>query len=186
MINHKRLFNIGDQIHALLTSSSHPNILIPIRGIVKDIKHDLKNPRYKIKIDKFYDSWPFIKKYFFDNYYTYSFKDRPRQSRIKLKGLKSIDDLMSKLENSEDENRYYIVVDSLMSFKFYYEMEEAFETIQTFIIHRKMNELEEFQTRAFYKGKYRIQTTKEWFIRARSIIDDDSSDAEYKKIVDNF
>jgi|GEM_PF-5255460 hypothetical protein len=184
MINQKRLFNVNDQIFSLLTSSSNPNILIPVRGVVQEIKHDLTNPLYKIKIEGFYDTWPFLKNYFLDNNYTYSFTDRPRP--CKIKNINSLEQLMDRLQNSPDNDRYYIVVDALMSFKFYYEMEEGFEKIQSFIIHKKMRELMEFQTRTFYKGKFRIDTQKKWYINARNIIDSEASDTEYKKIVDNF
>lgn len=183
MANSKRLFNVDDQIHTLLTSSTNPNVLIPVRGIVKEIKHDLKNPRYKIKIVQFYDSWNFIRKYFLDNNYRHSFTDRPRP--CKIKGVNSLQDIIEKLENPVEENRYYIVVDSLMSFKFYYEMNEAFQDIQSFVIHKKMNELKEFQTRGIYKGKYKISSPKDWFIRARNIIGD-FTDKQFKKIIDDF
>ena len=183
MESSKRLFNVEDQIHTLLTSSSNPNVLIPVRGIVKEIKHDRKNPLYKIKIVQFYDGWHFLRKYFLDNNYRYNFKDRPRP--CKIKGVNSAEDILEKLENPDEENRYYIVVDSLMSFKFYYEMNEASQSIQDFIIHKKMNELKEFQTRGSYKGKYKITSPKEWLIRGRNLIGDFSDD-EFKKIMDDF
>ena len=184
MIGNKRLFNVEDQIHSLLTSATNPNVLIPIRGIIKEIKHDLKNPLYLIKIVQFYDTWPFIKKYFLDNNYRYNFTDRPRP--CKVKGVNSMDDIIEKLKNPDEENRYYIVVDSLMSFKFYYEMNDAYQMIQDFVIQKKMNELKEFQTRGSYKGKYKISSQKEWFIRARNIITESVSDNEFKKIIDEF
>ena len=56
-----RLFVKGETIYALLSSYSHPNILIPVKAIVKDVKYDEINPVYLIKVVKFYDNILFLK-----------------------------------------------------------------------------------------------------------------------------
>ena len=64
MINH-RIFAKGEITHALLSSNSNPNILIPIKAVIKDVKYDDINPQYLIKVTKFYDTISFLKKYLF-------------------------------------------------------------------------------------------------------------------------
>ena len=54
MINH-RIFAKGEITHALLSSNSNPNILIPIKAVIKDVKYNEINPQYLIKVTKFYD-----------------------------------------------------------------------------------------------------------------------------------
>ena len=55
MIKH-RLFVKGENAYTLLISHSHPNILIPVKVVIKDVKYDEVNPEYLVKIIKFYDS----------------------------------------------------------------------------------------------------------------------------------
>ncbi len=59
MIKH-RIFSKGERCHVLITSFTHPDILIPVKAIIKDTKWDPINPLYLIKIVKFYDSMTFL------------------------------------------------------------------------------------------------------------------------------
>mgnify|MGYP000706873360 CR=1 FL=1 len=61
MINHK-LFAKGEKIHALISTTQQPNVLFPVRAIIYDVKFDDINPRYQIKVIKFYDQIYFLKK----------------------------------------------------------------------------------------------------------------------------
>ena len=49
MIKHK-LINKGSLAHSLVTSSNDPNILIPVKVIIKDIKFDEYNPLYLVHL----------------------------------------------------------------------------------------------------------------------------------------
>jgi len=79
MINH-RLFVKGEEIYVLLTSYSHPNILIPIKAVVKDVKYDDVNPQYIVKAIKFYDNIFFLKKYLFFMGFSNKFNKRARST----------------------------------------------------------------------------------------------------------
>ena len=61
MIKHK-LFSKGDQIHALISTTQQPNLLIPVRATIYDVKFDDVNPQYQIRVKKFYDPIYFLKK----------------------------------------------------------------------------------------------------------------------------
>ena len=69
MIKHK-LIDKGSVAHALISSVHEPNILMPVKVTIKDIKFDEYNPLYLVKIVKFYDNINFLKKYFIGNYTT--------------------------------------------------------------------------------------------------------------------
>ena len=62
MIRHK-IFSKGERIHALIHSTTNPNILFPVRGMIYDTKFDEYNPQYQIKVDKMYDDIAFLKRY---------------------------------------------------------------------------------------------------------------------------
>ena len=64
-----QIYKIGRTIYCILVSSSHPNTLIPVRGVVKEVKWERQNPSYLIKITGFYDTFYFIKNNFFDIFF---------------------------------------------------------------------------------------------------------------------
>ena len=55
MIKH-RLFSKGDQIHALISTTQQPNLLIPVRATIYDVKFDDVNPQYQIRVKKLIDA----------------------------------------------------------------------------------------------------------------------------------
>ena len=60
MIKHK-IFTKGEYVQALISTTQNPNVLIPIRGLIYDVKFDDVNPRYQLRIKKFYDNIVFLK-----------------------------------------------------------------------------------------------------------------------------
>lgn len=180
------LFYKGDSIYVLVSCTNMPSFVVPVKGIIKEIKHDAKNPKYLIKIVKFFDSWTTIKRFFIKNRFKYTFRDKSRRSKIE--DVTSLEALYEKLNNPDLEHRYYIVVDSLMSFKSRGAMDHAFNEIQDFLIHKKLRDLCTYQIRGFYKGKYKVHNKTGWFKMARSIIDVDGdlTDEEFKKLMKSF
>ena len=105
MINH-RLFVKGEEIYALLTSHSHPNVLIPVKAVVKDVKYDDVNPLYQIKAVKFYDDIRFLKKYLFDMSFQNVFDKRARKFSLDPNSLTTRKQLEEKL-SGKNESKYY-------------------------------------------------------------------------------
>lgn len=89
----QRLFVKGETIHALISSYSHPNVLIPVKAIVKDVKYDEINPVYLIKVEKFYDNILFLKKYLFDMTFASKIGKRPRRLKIDSQKIRNQRDL---------------------------------------------------------------------------------------------
>jgi hypothetical protein len=61
MIKHK-IFTKGEYVQALISTTQSPNVLIPVRALIYDVKFDDINPQYQIRIKKFYDPINFLKR----------------------------------------------------------------------------------------------------------------------------
>lgn len=171
MIVHK-LFPKGEQVYALLSSNVNPNILIPVKGIVKEVKFDDINPQYLIKIINFYDTIKYIKKYFFDIRFKNSLdRKQPRVLNLNRTEFKDVSELLERM-NQPDEKKFYIVVDSIMCTRFKNEMMDLFNKIQDHLIEVRMREIREMTTRGFYKGRYSIDSYGNFNIRLRRFIGD--------------
>ena len=166
-----RIFAVGDYVHVLLSSYNHPNVLIPVRGIVKEAKWDDVSPVYLIKIVKFYDSIKFLKKYLFEMNFVHKMNDRPRRFRLKDEEFKSTREIEERL-NRTDEKRFYVIVDSFMATKTREDLREVFNNIQYFFIGRRFKELKELMTRAFYTGNMRLDSHAEFEMRLRKFMTD--------------
>lgn len=169
MIKH-RLFVKGEKVYALLSSHSYPNILIPVKAIVKDVKHDDINPQYLIKIIKFYDNIRFIRKYLLNMSFSNNFNKRARN--IKIRKDISKDELIELFNNKNEERRYYIVVDSIMVKKLRGELAKLFNRVTDHLIEKRFKENREYMTRTFYSGKYRLTGSAEYNARLKKFIGD--------------
>jgi len=165
MIKHK-LIDKGSVAHALISSVHEPNILMPVKVTIKDIKFDEYNPLYLVKIVKFYDNINFLKKYFIGNSFSNSFGKKPRPFWIS-KDIKNVQNLENYL-NKEDQ-RFYIVVDSIHTVRYKNELESTFNKIQDFLIQRNISELKQLSTRNFYSGNFKFSTNIEFFSNLRKM-----------------
>ena len=171
MINHK-LFIKGENVYTLLISHSHPNILIPVKCIVKDVKFDEVNPEYLVKIIKFYDSADYLRMHFSRMSYVQKFGSKPRRLRFAEDNpLKSHDDFFREI-NGAKESKFLMVVDSIMTVKNREDMFDLFNKVEDHIIEKTLRTLMYQTTRTSYRSKYRIPTYGEFFIRLRRFIGD--------------
>ncbi len=182
-----RIFSKGEQCHALLSSFNHPNILIPIKCLIKETKWDPINPLYKIKILKFYDQINFLKKYFFDMNFCNTYDGLARKISLKSEIIKNVNDLEKRL-NQEDESRFYLIIDSIMATKTKADLQILFNNIQYFLIVRKIAELQELSTRGFYKGLFRLDSELEFKKRFHKYIGDkfDLYKEDYNQFIKTF
>ena len=175
-----RTFNREEQIHCLLTSSSKPNQFFPVKAIVKDIVYDEINPKYKIMITKFYDSFTYLRMNMFGLNFQYSYNDKNRECRFKKVEMKTLSDL----ESVAAEERHWIIVEGLLVRKHLFEIQEMHEKLTDFLIVEKLRELKEYMVRTSYKGKYRVDTELEWLIRFRSLFDNKLTVDQIKNLID--
>jgi hypothetical protein len=171
MVNHK-LFVKGEKVYSLLISHSHPNILIPVKGIVKDVKYDEVNPEYLIKIIKFYDSSDFLRLNFSKMSYVQTFGSKPRKLKFSEDNpLKTHEDFFRDM-NGPKERKFMVVVDSIMTLQYRQDMEDLFNKIEDHVIEKTLRVIKQHSCRVSYRGKYRLATQGEFFLRLRKFIGD--------------
>ena len=157
----QKTYRIGRTIYCILVSSSHPNTLIPIRGIVKEVKWDRQNPSYLIKITGFYDTFHFLKKNFFDMTFFRDIDKKISATRIKDEDFKSAEEILVRFD-MPDESRFYVHVDSVMTSPTKKNLEDLFSDIVFHLISRWFSEIKTNSTRPFYKGCFKLGSQKEY------------------------
>ena len=161
MRKEQKTYKIGRIVYCILVSSSHPNILIPVRGIVKEVKWDRQNPSYLIKIVGFYDTFYYIKKNFFDMTFFRDIDKKIRASRIKDENFKSLEEIIARFDKI-DESRFYVHVDSVMITPTKKNLEDLFADVIFFLISRWFSEIKTNATRPLYKGCFKLGSQKEF------------------------
>ena len=165
-----RTYFKGENIHCLLASYTHPNIFIPVKAKVKDVKWDSVNPLYKIKIVKFYENYNFLKKYLFDMNFYYEFDKRTRPFKLKKQDFSNLKELQERLD-AEDEKRFYVIVDGVMCAKTKADLQILFSKVQYFLVARFYKQLKENSVRSFYKGEFRFDSEAEFKTRLKTMLE---------------
>jgi len=173
MIKHK-LIDKGSIAHALISSANQPNVFIPIKVVIKDIKYDEHNPLYLVKIIKFYDSIHFLKEHFMNSKFPKAFGAKPRPFFINTNNVTNTDSLQNYLD--KEDSRFYVVVDSIHTTRYKQDMIDLFNKLQDFLICRNMKELRELSTRNSYSGILKFSSKTEYYNRLRRMIIDKVDD----------
>tara|TARA_Y100000385_G_C12935389_1_gene568644 strand:+ start:437 stop:991 length:555 start_codon:yes stop_codon:yes gene_type:complete len=168
MIKHK-LIDKGSIAHSLISSISEPNVFIPVKVVIKDIKFDEYNPLYLVKIIKFYDSIYFLKSHFMNHKFSNGFDKKARPFWIK-DDLRNTNQLQNHLE--KEDSRFFVVVDSIHTFRYKNDMTDMFNKLQDFLIYRNIQELQELTTRNSYSGQLKFSSKTEFFVRLKRMIND--------------
>jgi hypothetical protein len=162
MIKHK-LFAKGEYTHALISTTQNPNVLIPVRALIYDIKFDDVNPQYQIRIKKFYDQVYFLKANLFGGRFLKDFEGRDTKINLKRENYNTVDQIEDEVFNGDNWKSYLIVVDSVFCTKTRDEQVKLFENIQTFLIQQKIKEIYELANRSSYsKGQFYFHTRGEY------------------------
>lgn len=186
MIKHD-LIRKGGIGHALLSSGSYPNILIPAKVVIKDVKFDESNPQYLVKIIYFYDTVFFLKNYFMNMSFKTGLDSRKRKlefsSSFKPKTTEEILDYIH-----TNEKQFYVVVDSISCVPTKAEMNTRFNKIQDYLIERDFNSIKGKSVRSFYSGKYKVPTKNEFFARLKRMISDmvAKTDSDWNNFIERF
>lgn len=172
MIQHK-LFPKGEYCHALISSPSNPNVLIPVRGLIYDVKMDEYNPQYQIKIVKFYDDINFLKRYLFGYKFPGNFKNKDAIFKFKRKDYNTCEEFEARIRDGKSWEKYLVVVDSVMCTKTEAEIRELFNKVQTFMIEKNLKEVFEQTSRTYYRsGQYYFQTRDEFVMALKRFLKD--------------
>ena len=170
MRKHK-IYTKGEQIYALLSSYTHPNILLPVKAIIREVEWNDKNPKYLLKVNKFFDNMGFLRKNLFNMNFANTLGQKARRYKLKDEGFKTTKELEDRL-NMPDATRYYIVVDSIMVAKTKADMNIIFNKIQYFLISRKLQECKELMTRTFFSGTMKLDSPGEFNKRLTKFMGD--------------
>lgn len=171
MIKHQ-LYVKGQTVWALLTSFTNPEVLIPVKGIIKEIKYHELNPEYQIQVIKFYDSVKFLKKNLVGMIVAHDFKKRPRRFNKQIDHITTIDALNDFIALPENEWHFNFIVESIMVTGSHTKTMNLYNRMQDFLIERKLRELREFSIRLGYKGKYKFSGAAEFHNKLQKMIGD--------------
>jgi hypothetical protein len=174
MIKHK-IFNKGQYVQALISTTQQPNILIPVRGLIYDVKFDDINPQYQIRIKRFYDTMYFLKKNLFGGRFIRDFEGGETRINAKRTNYKNTDDLVENLFNGTNWKKYTVVVDSIFCTKTFGEQQELFNNLQTFMIEQKIKEIYELANRYPYRnanGEFAYESKGEFITHLKRFLGD--------------
>ena len=161
MIKHK-IFTKGEYVQALISTTQNPNVLIPIRGLIYDVKFDDVNPRYQLRIKKFYDNIVFLKANLFGGRFIRDFEGKETRINLKRQEYKTVKELEERVFDGEKWKQYLITVDSVFCVKTRGEQVELFNKIQDFQTEVALKELYELTSRTQYTGQYKFQSKGEY------------------------
>jgi hypothetical protein len=154
--------------HGLIYSTSNPDILIPIKGIVEDVHFDQDIPYYSIKLLKFYDNINFLK----ENLY-----DRPFQLKIDAKPKKFIIPktfkIVGELENwFIDVCTHRFIIESNFVVKTKLELIDLFNKIQEYLIIKNLRAVRDSSIRPLFDNPLKISSKIEFEQRIRRMYGD--------------
>jgi len=186
MIKHN-LIKKGGIGHALISSTSTPNILIPVKIVVKDVKFDEDNPQYLVKIIKFYDNTYFIKTYFMNGIFKNKLESRSRSLEFDSSFKPTTPDEIVNHMN-KDEQKYFIVVDSISCTRYKTDMLQLYNKLQTYLIEIDIDSMKSKCVRPFYTGPYKMSTKIEFFGRLKKMVVDlvSNTDKDWQDYISKF
>lgn len=172
MIKHK-IFAKGEYVQALISTTQQPNVLIPVRGLIYDVKFDEINPQYQIRIKKFYDTMYFLKQNLFGGRFIRDFEGHETRINAKRTNYKNTDQLVEELIDGPNWKKYTVVVDSVFCTKTIDEQQKLFNNLQSFMIESKIKEIYEMSTRYPYrkaKGEFAFESKGEFIIALKKFL----------------
>lgn len=156
-----RIFNVNEYVYGLFSSRTIPDSVIPIRGVIKDVKWDPVNPQYLVHILNFFDNYRYLKQNFFNIQYKKDFDSISRPMKLKASDFKNRKELEERL-NQEDKKRFYVILDSVMCTKTKIELQELFNDVQFYLISKNLKKIRDFSARQFYTGDFKVDSVNDF------------------------
>ena len=144
--------------HALISSTSDPEVIIPIKAVIEDVRFHENIPYYSLRIIKFYDSIDFLRANFFNKPFVTVYKSQPKPLKIpdSIRTTEALDTWMG--ENS----KYRFFVESNLVVKTKNEMMDLFNKIEEYILCKSLKKAKSIALRIPYKGPIRMSSKAEW------------------------
>lgn len=159
--------------YALLSSSNHPNILIPIKGKIIDLQINSDDIDYLIEILYFYDDIYFLNNYF----YNMLFFDRfnyAHKVKLNLPNVNNVDELNSFIV----KKKYNVVNNHLMTFNSKKEMFEIYNKLNYYFISLNVFNLKQYLTRKSYTGEFKFSGTNEFNDKIKLLFKDKLNESD--------
>jgi hypothetical protein len=167
--------------HALLYSTSSPETIIPIKGVVEDIHFEEDIPRYSIKLIKFYDNINFLKEHFIGKPFLLKHKAKPKSFQIpKLTTVVELENWFI------DECPHRFCVESTFVVRTKNEMVELFNKIEEYLLIKHLRSIRESSLRSLYEGPLKIQSKIEYRERLRRMYGDKFNDSDFNEFSESI
>ena len=89
---------------------------------------------------------------------------------------------------SINEQKYYVVVDSISCTRYKNDMQEMYNKIQTYLIEKDIDSIKARCTRPYYTGPYSMPTKNEFFGRLKKMMVDlvSETDKDWQEYISRF
>ena len=122
--------------HALLSSTSSPEIFIPVKAVIEDVFFEENIPVYNLRVIKFYDNIHFLKEFLYETPYLTNYKGKSKP--LKLPKLSTTAELETWFS---EKTTYRFCVESNFVVKTKIEMLDLFHRIQEYIIYKEFRSI---------------------------------------------
>lgn len=181
MIDHNYIFNKDELCYCLLSSYNHPNILIPIKCLITDIKFGQDVVDYQVRIEHFYDEINFLKAYLY-NMLFYTKFDNAHKVKLTIPVFNGIDEINKYLDTAI----VTVIVPHLMCFSSKAEMMDVFNKLNYYFISLHTYNLKLALTRSSYKGEFKLDGSKDFNNRFTNFIGDKVDEKTLKVFLEDI
>lgn len=154
--------------HALLTSNTDPETIIPIKGIIEDVFFEEDIPVYHIRIIKFYDGIHFLKTAFIGKPFLTNYRGKPKPLTLP-KEIKTIVEMENWLG---EKSKYRFCVESNLVVRTKIEMMDLFNKIQEYLILQKLRSIKRIVLRTPYEGDLKLNSNADFDNRIKRAFSD--------------
>jgi hypothetical protein len=170
------LINKKSICHALLYSTSSPEILIPIKGVVEDIHFEEDIPHYTIKVIKFYDNINFLKEHLYNK--PFLLKHKSKSKTFPIPNFKTVIELDNWFI---DECVHRFCVESTFVVRTKNEMVDLFNKIEEYLIIKHLRLIKDSTMRSLYEGPFKISSKVEYIQRLKRMYGDKFNGDEFDR-----
>lgn len=173
------LLNKKSICHAILYSTSSPEVLIPVKGVIEDIHFEEDIPHYSIKLIKFYDNIHFLKEHFINK--PFLLKHKSKAKNISIPKITTVEALQNWFI---DECTYRFCVESTFVVRTKIEMFELVNKIQEYIIIKNLRIIRDTIIRPVYEGPLKITSKVEFSQRFKRMYGDKFNEDEFNRFIE--
>jgi hypothetical protein len=159
--------------HALLSSTSSPEIFIPVKAVIEDVFFEENIPVYNLRVIKFYDNIHFLKEFLYETPYLTNYKGKSKP--LKLPKISTTAELETWFS---EKTTYRFCVESNFVVKTKIEMLDLFHRIQEYIIYKELRSIRRTIMRSAYEGDLKLHSKVEFSERIKRAFGDKFSNVE--------